>query len=178
MAATGPWAAGTTLTPTQANQLVLEGVAAKPGLVVVGTLEANSKNAVDIAKGNDPPYLPDTQIVQVVAQQPTKMVRLYTPGDGGSRQAGSWVAPAEDIVGLSAAQIASKYSLPQVPTMITDVNIPAGTTLEISIANPASPKSNVGIYTGSNGGGGGVQYQIKTDAPLDLDWFKNERALK
>ncbi len=39
------------------------------------------------------------------------------------KKVGNWVMKKEDIKGLSATQIAKKYSLPQVPNMITDVKI-------------------------------------------------------
>lgn len=87
---------------------------------------------------------------------------------------------ADDIVGLTPQQIASKFSLPQVPTMVTDVNIPAGTNLQVSGANAISPKANQGSYTGDNGGGGGVQFQIQVPKPEDLNpaWFSNSRPLQ
>lgn len=71
---------------------------------------------------------------------------------------------AEDIAGLTPQQIASKFSLPEVPTMVTDVTIPAGTRLDVSAANSISPNAiKTGTRTGDNGGGGGVQFQIKSD---------------
>jgi hypothetical protein len=42
---------------------------------------------------------------------------------------------ADDIAGLTPAQIASRFSLPAVPKQIGEVNIPAGTKLQASVAN-------------------------------------------
>ena len=89
---------------------------------------------------------------------------------------------AEDIAGLTPQQIASKYSLPQVPTMVTDVTIPAGTKLKVSTANSISPNASKGSLTGDNIGGGGVQFQISrqastADADLFKTWFTNPRPL-
>ena len=75
-----------------------------------------------------------------------------------------------DIAGLTPEQIAAKFSLPAVPTQIGEVNIPAGTKLQASVAN--------GILLGSNPGGGGVQFYIpmsKDDLPKT--WFGAARPL-
>lgn len=100
---------------------------------------------------------------------------------GESRQIDSWVMRAEDIKGLTPEQIASKYGLPQVPTMVGDVSIPAGTKLNVSAANGISPNASKGIFTGDNVGGGGVQFQIQTRPANPSNfarWFSNPRPLK
>ena len=79
------------------------------------------------------------------------------------------VMRASDIAGLSAAQIKDKFALRQVPTYVTDVNIPAGQTMRASTAN--------GIL---GNGGGGVQFEVvsKPAKPEDFEkWFKNARPL-
>ena len=77
---------------------------------------------------------------------------------------------AEDVAGLSAQQIAGKFSLPQVPNMRTDVTIPAGNKMQASVAN--------NILLGTNGGGGGVQFQIQMPVrDIPPNWFTNERAI-
>ena len=91
------------------------------------------------------------------------------------------VMRSEDIAGLTPIQIASKFGLPQVPTMITDVTIPAGVTMNVSAANGISPWSSSGHYTGGNGGGGGVQFQVTSRplSPAEFEtWFINARPLK
>lgn len=85
---------------------------------------------------------------------------------------------ADDIKGLTPEQIASKFSLPQVPTMVTDVKVPAGVKMEVSTANGISPGASKGILTGDNVGVGGVQFQIKSSGRLPADWFTNPRPIK
>lgn len=78
---------------------------------------------------------------------------------------------AEDIVGLTPAQIAAKFSPPAVPTEIGTVNIPAGQPLQASVAN--------GILKGDNPGGGGVQFYIPLDkCKLPSNWFGATRPLQ
>lgn len=87
---------------------------------------------------------------------------------------------AEDIQGLTPQQIASKFSLPEVPTMVADVNIPASVKLNVSAANNISPYgASKGVFTGDNVGGGGVQFEIQIPRDkLPSDWFANARPLK
>lgn len=84
---------------------------------------------------------------------------------------------ADDIQGLTPEQIASKYALPQVPTHIADVTVPAGNTMRVSVANDVQIKQGLG----GNGGGGGVQFEV-TSKPEKLSdfekWFSNPRSLK
>lgn len=116
--------------------------------------------------------------LEITTSQATQYVRVF---GGDSRQVGSWVMRAEDVQGLTPEQIASKFSLPQVPNMIGDVTIPAGTRLNVSAANGISPNASKGVYTGDNVGGGGVQFQI-IGRPMDpmefSSWFSNPRGLK
>ncbi|WP_428023614.1 hemagglutinin repeat-containing protein [Arcobacter sp.] len=98
------------------------------------------------------PYVPDTKIVDFTTTTETQWVRVYKNGTE-SKLEGNWVMKKEDIEGLSAQQIAQKYSLPQVPDMITDVTVPAGNKMQASIAN--------NIFEGEVNGGGGVQFEIK-----------------
>jgi len=79
----------------------------------------------------------------------------------------------EAIKGLSPLEIQRKYSLPSVPTQITDVNIPPGTTIRRGLTN-----SNLG------GNAGAVQYEIVI-ATLEPEvlrkqiagWFSRTRPL-
>jgi filamentous hemagglutinin len=178
MSATGPWKSVAELSPQEANALIASRIPA--GGNVTGASSADAANAAAIADKYQAPFVPGTGIVEVVTTQPTKFVRLF---GGDSSQSGFWVMRAEDIAGLTPQQIASKYSLPQVPTMVTDVTIPAGTKLNVSAANSISPNASKGVLTGDNVGGGGVQFQIPRQAlTADTDtfkmWFTNPRPLK
>ena len=173
MSATGPWQSAAELNGVEANRLIETSL--PPNSRVIDTLSANSENAAAIDAGWQPPYIPNSNVVQIVTEQDTNYVRLY---GGTSSEAGSWVMRAEDIAGLTPQQIASKYSLPQVPTMICDVTIPAGTRLNASVANGISPGAGRGIFTGDNVGGGGVQFQIQIPTKnLNPSWFSNGRPL-
>ncbi|WP_322629316.1 hypothetical protein [Halothiobacillus sp.] len=80
---------------------------------------------------------------------------------------------AGDIASLTPSQIASKYTLPQTPDMITDVTIPSGAKMQVSVAN--------NILKGADSGGGGVQYQIKSipNNPIQFSkWFSNAGPLE
>jgi len=84
---------------------------------------------------------------------------------------------ADDIAGLTPEQIASKYALPQVPTHVADVRVPAGNTLRVSVANDVQIKQGLG----GNGGGGGVQFEVISRPSIDVEfesWFTNPRRLK
>lgn len=110
--------------------------------------------------------------------QPTDFVRVYVEG-GRSGQADTWVMPAAEVKGLSAEQIASKYALPQVPTHITDVKVPAGVQMRATSAGDINifPSSSLG----GNGGGGGVQFEVLSKPAKLSDferWFTNARPLK
>ena len=65
--------------------------------------------------------------------------------------------------------------------MMTDVMIPTGTRLDVSAANGISPNAGkTGTRTGDNGGGGGVQFQIKSRFASPDDFakmFTNPRPL-
>lgn len=58
------------------------------------------------------------------------------------------LAGQNHIAGLSREQIASKYALPQVPTHVADVSVPAGNSLRVSVANDVQIKQGLG----GNGG--------------------------
>ncbi|QHE85398.1 two-partner secretion domain-containing protein [Hydrogenophaga sp. BPS33] len=172
MSAAGPWAPAAELSTQQANQLVA--LSLPVGSTVTGMRSADVANALAKTHGYEAPFVPGSSIVSLNAAEGASMVRVY---GGDSTQSGTWVMRAEDVAGLTAEQIASKYALPQIPTKITDVVLPKGVTLEVSIAGSVSPGASKGIYTGDNGGGGGVQFQIKTDGRVPSSWFINERDL-
>lgn len=70
-----------------------------------------------------------------------------------------------DIQGLTPTQIQQKYSLPNTPTHIVDVNIPSNIPMQ-------SGQTATGAFGGS---GGGLQYNILTDTKSS--WFTNPRPI-
>jgi filamentous hemagglutinin len=179
MSANGGWKPAAALTPAEANALVSGSLPS--GVKVTGTSSADKQNAQSVADNYLPPFVPGTQVLQTVTTQPTSFVRVYADSGGPSSQAGSWMMRAYDVAGLTAQQIASKFGLPQVPTMITNATIPSGVPMNVSAANGISPFASSGSYTGGNGGGGGVQFQITnrpTDPNMFRSWFSNARPLK
>jgi filamentous hemagglutinin len=114
--------------------------------------------------------------VTFTTTQPTNYVRVYADsGSDTSKQAGEWMFKAEDVAGLSAEQIASKYALPQVPTAMADVTVPAGQTVHVSVANDIQIKRGIG----GNGGGGRVQFEVlvPNGSEVPSSWFSNPRGL-
>ena len=63
--------------------------------------------------------------------------------------------PESETQGLSPAQIQQKFSLPQVPTQITEVNVPSGTTVRFGESGPIQ----------GWGAGGGTQIQLMDRIP-------------
>ena len=112
----------------------------------------------------DPPYKTKTKVTVYELKETTNFVRVY---DGeNSRMKGSWLMKAEDIVGLTPQQIQDKYSLPNTPKYVCDVQLQKGTIVRTGEANP--------LYGFT---GGGIQY----DTYLNSDYvgiFSNERLLK
>ena len=105
-----------------------------------------------------------------------EFVRLYTLDTEGRGQIASWLMPVNEVKGLSIEQIASKYALPQLPTHMTDVLVPAGSSLRVTVANDISIFP--GKSLGGNGGGGGVPAAGVDDKKKMLAAPKPKRPLK
>jgi YD repeat-containing protein len=92
------------------------------------------------------PYAPDTLAAEGTVSSEADLVRLY--GAGNTSASGTWTMPRSAVVGLSPAQLQSKFSLPFTPTSYSEVN---------AVGDPA----RVGIAGTPYGGtGGGVQVQL------------------
>ena len=70
-----------------------------------------------------------------------------------------------DIQGLTPAQIRDKFALPNIPTRICDVNVPAGTKVYTGVVNEVSEW----------GKGQGIQFEL--GQRLDESCFVNDRPL-
>lgn len=82
----------------------------------------------------EPPYKPGTIVKEIELTETTTFVRLF---DGvNSNQAGGWLMKAEDIAGLTPAQIQAKFALPHLPNQVTDVVLEAGSKIRTGVVNP------------------------------------------
>lgn len=113
--------------------LTLAGGAIAKGLIgVVGKVDglivrtAEEVNAL-FPKGWQPPYLPGTKVVEFITTNEEKFVRVYS----GEKASGAWIIKESEISGLSPVEIQQKFSLPSLPTTISDVTIPSGTALRV-----------------------------------------------
>ncbi len=178
--ATGPWKPAAQLSANEANDMLAK-AASQSGMRRVDVMSADNMNKEIISEKPDlsPPYMPGTNAIVVKTTSPTHFVRYYVDVPGNSKQAGHWMMRSEDIAGLTAEQIASKYALPQVPTHVTEVLIPPGHELRATVANDINifPTKSIG----GNGGGGGVQFELLTKPKKESDFeklFFNSRTLK
>ena len=114
LSATGNWKPAWEVTAQEANALIAERL--PTGAVVKQRVSADALNADVVADNvtHKPHYVPNTETVTFTTTQADRYVRVYVSGPG-SVQTGAWLMRAADIEGLSAAQIASKYALPQIP---------------------------------------------------------------
>lgn len=126
-----------------------------------GSLSAAEANAPHVAKGNLPPYAEGTRARDIVLQRDRVFARVHGEGN----QARSWMMKAEDIDGLTPQQIKDKFALPELPSYVSDVHVPAGSKIRIGTVAPQP----------GWGSGGATQYELLQRLPSDA--FKNVRPL-
>lgn len=130
---------------------------------IVKVEKADDLNAAKLV-GDEPPYSPGTFATTFKSNKNERFVRVY---DGEkSERLGTWVAKAEDVVGLSPAQIKSKLNLKAEPKFIADVDVPPGTLMR---------RSRVGQNKFGEGSGT-HQYELLERIPNEK--FANERLLQ
>ena len=133
--------------------------AAQPRGEVPRTRTADEVNDTYPA-GYQPPYKPGTQVQEFRTQTDQVFARVH----GAGNQARSWMMRPEDIQGLTAEQIKSKFALPELPSLVSDVHVPAGTTVRTGIVNP--------IFGGT---GNATQFELLNRLPSSA--FQNMRPL-
>jgi RHS repeat-associated protein len=101
----------------------------------------------------EPAYKAGTKVKEFQAGKSDSYVRCYTQDE--TQLNGKWMMNSQDIKGLSPEQIQAKYSMPNTPDHMVDVNPPAGTTIRTGVAGPAFNQS-----------GGGTQYQLMEEIPI------------
>jgi len=95
-----------------------------------------------------PPYTPKTVVQDITLNKDTTFVRVYDGDVSGLK--GGWVMRAEDIKGLTPAQIQEKFALPATPKYVGEVKLKAGNSVRMGEVNP-----NYGYK------GGGTQFDLK-----------------
>lgn len=127
----------------------------------------SSTRNINSAEANEgfgkPPFAADKPVIEGKLAEDTKFVRLYDGENSG--QMGRWMMPESEVSGLTPAQIQQKFALPQAPTMVSDVNVPAGTVVRVGEA---------GSIPGW-GSGGGTQIQLMNRIPTSA--YTNPRAI-
>jgi hypothetical protein len=111
--------------------------------------------------GYYPPYAAGTRVTEYDTIRPDQFVRVH----GENNAARSWMMKYEAIEGLTPQEIAKKYSLPEIPTKISDVFVPDGTRMRTGIV-----AENFGGNTGA------IQYQWLGRVPESA--IRNTRYLQ
>ncbi|MFW3165846.1 DUF6861 domain-containing protein [Pseudomonas syringae pv. syringae] len=83
-------------------------------------------------EGWSAPYKPGTRVTEFTSTVDDVYVRVH----GETNMARSWMMRAEAIKGLTPAQIKSKFALPELPTFVSEVSVPAGTRIRTGTVNP------------------------------------------
>lgn len=129
--------------------------------------QLNGARNINPAEANQgfgkPPFAADKPVIEGKLAEDTKFVRLYDGENSG--QMGRWMMPESEVSGLTPAQIQQKFALPQAPTMVSDVNVPAGTVVRVGEA---------GSIPGW-GSGGGTQIQLMDRIPTSA--YTNPRPI-
>ena len=117
-------------------------------------------NAPFLSKGWNAPYA-------------GRYARMFRTGEdmvfvrvhGSGNKARSWMMRPHEIEGLSPAQIRDKFALPELPTHVSEVHVPAGTRIR------------VGRVAGQEGWGAGGAWQYELLERLPEELFRNTRPL-
>lgn len=123
------------------------------------TLTADEANAPHVKAGRNPPYADGKAVQDIRLKDDATFARVHGPDN----KARSWMMRKEDIEGLTPVQIKDKFALPDTPTLVSDVNVPAGTLIRTGEVAP-----QVGW-----GSGGATQFELLNRLPENL--FTNTR---
>jgi hypothetical protein len=103
-------------------------------LLKVESKSADEANALLKANyGLDPPYRPGTRVYTYENVAEEHFSRVYV--DGVNRKEGAWLLKTEDVAGLTADQIRTKYALPSTPTRVAEVIVPPRQIIERGAVN-------------------------------------------
>jgi hypothetical protein len=121
--------------------------------------DAANINAKMIEKGMEPAYKSGTKVIEFETSAAVSWVRVH----GQANQARPWMMREVDIKDLSGKQIAEKFNIKDIPTMISRVDVPAGTTIRIGSVG----RNSFGTAEGA------IQYEIRmpNDDFVPAEWF-------
>ncbi len=126
-------------------------------------LSSKTINKAFTEAGQNAPYDEGVDVVEGSIKEGGEIfVRVHGEGNKASK----WMMKSSEIEGLSAEQIKDKFALPELPTQVSDVNVPSGTKVRIGTA---------GKVDGWGDGGGG---QVEVLQRLPEDAFTNTRNLE
>jgi len=103
---------------------------------------ANDVNATFPADWQ-PPYKPGTRVTEFETTVDDVYVRVH----GANNKARSWMMKREALRGLTPEQIKSKYALPELPSHMSEVHVPAGTKVRTGTVNPLPEFNGIGDST-------------------------------
>jgi hypothetical protein len=135
--------------------------ATTPPHTVERNLSSEEANAAHVKAGRNPPYANGKSAQDIRLTDDATFARVH----GADNKARSWMMRKEDIDGLTPAQIKDKFALPETPSLVSDVNVPAGTLIRTGEVAP---------QTGW-GSGGATQFELLQRLPENL--FTNTRPL-
>ena len=124
--------------------------------------KAAKVNATFIERGKNAPYSDIVRPRELTLQNPHIFVRVH----GDMNQARPWMMRADEVEGLTPAQIQDRFALPELPKYISEVKAPAGATIRVGRA--AAQKD-------WGGAGGGMQYELLERLPISS--YQNKMPL-
>jgi RsiW-degrading membrane proteinase PrsW (M82 family) len=130
----------------------------------VSTIDANQANAPFLEKGFYGPYDTNQSVETFSTTQDITLARVSTT----ENPEGAFLVHPDDIAGMSPEQIQQNLALPKVPTQISNVNVPAGTNMQLGYA------ARQPVFSGAPGGA--PQYQLLDQLPSSN--FETPRPLQ
>jgi hypothetical protein len=117
------------------------------------------------AEFSEAAYLAGTKVIVFETAAAESFVRVH----GATNQARNWVMRESDIQGLTAAQIAAKFNIPEVPTMLSRASIPSGVRMRTGIVGPNAFGSSSGA----------IQFEIMMPNKefVPAEWFTKIRNI-
>jgi len=143
-------------------------------------------------RGADRSHMPDRSVVLTGLPRDREFVRVFRSAAENPEMVkrdavGEWIMPRSEIVGpdgrlLSPEAIRERFSLPEVPTHVVDVE--PGRPVRAWVSRAAGRSPEAGGFEGHWGRGGGEQWRMEVDLrSLEVreeveTWMKNPRRLK